>query len=189
MPSARGERDDAMDAPVAGSPAGKGGYPGPMHETLLHGLFPVVRAEVLRLLFTNPRQELEVRELTRLSFLSLRTGQDELCVARRRRSHRKPQQWISALLFREPKPPALCHIAKASGPRRSAPFNTSGQSPIRDSRIAPSTQSLLAVSRACFVTGLRWIRRSHRAPIKPVRRAMPIRDSRIAANRRSFRRS
>jgi len=40
-----------------------------MHETLLHGLFPVVRAEVLRLLFTNPRQELEVRELTRLSLL------------------------------------------------------------------------------------------------------------------------
>lgn len=49
-----------------------------MHETLLHGLFPVVRAEVLRLLFTNPRQELYVRELTRLSFLSLRTVQDEL---------------------------------------------------------------------------------------------------------------
>jgi len=44
----------------------------------LHGLFPVVRAEVLRLLFTNPRQELYERELTRLSFLSLRTVQNEL---------------------------------------------------------------------------------------------------------------
>ena len=49
-----------------------------MQETLLHGLFPVVRAEVLRLLFTNPRQELYVRELARLSFLSLQTVQDEL---------------------------------------------------------------------------------------------------------------
>ena len=49
-----------------------------MSETLLHALFPQVRAEVLRLLFTNPRQELYVRELTRLSFLSLQTVQDEL---------------------------------------------------------------------------------------------------------------
>ena len=53
-------------------------YPEPMRETLLHGLFPVVRAEVLRLLFTNPREEHYVRELARLSFLSLRTVQDEL---------------------------------------------------------------------------------------------------------------
>ncbi|MGH9428112.1 MAG: hypothetical protein ACRD2L_17655 [Terriglobia bacterium] len=49
-----------------------------MARTLLHALFPVVRAEVLRLLFTNPRQELYVRELARLSFLSLQTVQDEL---------------------------------------------------------------------------------------------------------------
>lgn len=49
-----------------------------MEKTLLHGLFPMVRAEVLRLLFTNPRQELYVRELARLSFLSLQTVQDEL---------------------------------------------------------------------------------------------------------------
>lgn len=49
-----------------------------MHRTLLHALFPVVRAEVLQLLFTNPRQELYVRELARLSFLSLQTVQDEL---------------------------------------------------------------------------------------------------------------
>ncbi len=49
-----------------------------MRKTLLHGLFPVVRAEVLGLLFTNPRQELYVRELARLSFLSLQTVQDEL---------------------------------------------------------------------------------------------------------------
>lgn len=46
--------------------------------TLLHQLFPIVRAEVLRLLFTNPRQELYVRELARLAFLSLQTVQDEL---------------------------------------------------------------------------------------------------------------
>ncbi len=49
-----------------------------MQKTLLHGLFPVVRAEVLRLLFTNPGQELYVRELARLSFLTLQTVQDEL---------------------------------------------------------------------------------------------------------------
>jgi DNA-binding transcriptional ArsR family regulator len=47
-------------------------------KTLLHGLFPAVRAEVLRLLFTNPGQELYTRELARLSFLALRTVQDEL---------------------------------------------------------------------------------------------------------------
>jgi DNA-binding transcriptional ArsR family regulator len=41
-------------------------------------LFPIVRAEVLRLLFTNPGQELYTRELTRLSFLALRTVQDEI---------------------------------------------------------------------------------------------------------------
>jgi uncharacterized membrane protein len=41
-------------------------------------LFPVVRAEVLRLLFTNPGQELYARELARLSFLALRTIQDEV---------------------------------------------------------------------------------------------------------------
>ena len=45
---------------------------------MLHGLFPVVRAEVLRLLFTNRGQELYTRELARLSFLALRTVQDEL---------------------------------------------------------------------------------------------------------------
>jgi DNA-binding transcriptional ArsR family regulator len=49
-----------------------------MKQTLLHGLFPVVRAEVLRLLFTNVRQELYTRQLARLSFLALRTVQNEL---------------------------------------------------------------------------------------------------------------
>ena len=38
----------------------------------------MVRAQVLRLLFTNPGQELYTRELARLSFLALRTVQDEL---------------------------------------------------------------------------------------------------------------
>jgi predicted transcriptional regulator len=49
-----------------------------MPKTLLHVLFPAVRAEVLQLLFTNPRQELYVRELARLSFLTVQTVQDEL---------------------------------------------------------------------------------------------------------------
>jgi predicted transcriptional regulator len=49
-----------------------------MKQTLLHGLFPAVRAEVLRLLFMNRQEELYTRELARLSFLALRTVQDEL---------------------------------------------------------------------------------------------------------------
>lgn len=49
-----------------------------MKETLLHGLFPLVRAEVLRLLFMNAGQELYTREVARLSYLALRTVQDEL---------------------------------------------------------------------------------------------------------------
>ncbi len=49
-----------------------------MPSTLLDGLFPTVRAEILRLLFTNPRQELYVRQLAALSFLSLHTVQREL---------------------------------------------------------------------------------------------------------------
>ena len=46
--------------------------------SLLHSLFPLVRAEVLRLLFMNPGQELYGRELARLSFLAAHTVQDEL---------------------------------------------------------------------------------------------------------------
>ena len=49
-----------------------------MPKTLWHGLFPLVRAGILRLLFTNPREELYVRQLTRLNRLSLQTMQDEL---------------------------------------------------------------------------------------------------------------
>ena len=42
----------------------------------------MVRAEILRLLFTNPGQELYVRELARLSYLALHTVQDELAKLR-----------------------------------------------------------------------------------------------------------
>lgn len=49
-----------------------------MRGTLLHALFPAVRAEILQLLFTNSGQQLHVRELARLSFLLLQTVQDEL---------------------------------------------------------------------------------------------------------------
>ena len=49
-----------------------------MRPTLLHALLPVARAEILRLLFTNPRQELYVRQLARLSFLTLHPVQKEL---------------------------------------------------------------------------------------------------------------
>jgi len=51
---------------------------GGVRSTLLDRLFPAVRARVLQLLFTNPGTELYVRELARLSFLSLQTVQDEL---------------------------------------------------------------------------------------------------------------
>jgi predicted transcriptional regulator len=49
-----------------------------MRPTLLHALFPAARGEILRLLFTKPRQELYVRELARLSTLSLHPVQKEL---------------------------------------------------------------------------------------------------------------
>ena len=49
-----------------------------MRQSLLHALFPLVRAEILRLLLTNRGQELYVRQLARLSYLSLHTVQDEL---------------------------------------------------------------------------------------------------------------
>ena len=49
-----------------------------MKPTLLHGLFPLVRAEILRLLFTNRGTELYTRELAGLSSLALRTVQDEV---------------------------------------------------------------------------------------------------------------
>src|SRR5450759_5711787 len=49
-----------------------------MRRSLLHALFPIVRAEILRLLLTNWGQEPYVRQLARLSFLSLHTVQEEL---------------------------------------------------------------------------------------------------------------
>ncbi len=49
-----------------------------MKQSLLHGLFPVVRAQVLRLLFASGNRELYTRELARHSFLALRTVQDEV---------------------------------------------------------------------------------------------------------------
>lgn len=47
-------------------------------KSMVHLLFPFVRAEVLRLLFTNRGQELYVRQIAQLSFLSLHTVQHEL---------------------------------------------------------------------------------------------------------------
>lgn len=45
---------------------------------LLNVLFPTVRAELLRILFSKPANARYVRELSRLSGLSLHTVQDEL---------------------------------------------------------------------------------------------------------------
>ena len=46
--------------------------------TILEVLFPKVRAEILRLLFSVPAKERYVRELMQLSDLTLHTVQDEL---------------------------------------------------------------------------------------------------------------
>jgi predicted transcriptional regulator len=46
--------------------------------TILNVLFPRVRAEILRLLFTTPTKQRYVRELTTMSGLALCTVQDEL---------------------------------------------------------------------------------------------------------------
>jgi predicted transcriptional regulator len=46
--------------------------------TILNVLFPRVRAEILRLLFTTPKKQRYVRELTTMSGLALCTVQDEL---------------------------------------------------------------------------------------------------------------
>ena len=45
---------------------------------ILHTLFPDVRAEVIRCLFGDPRREIHVRALARLTTLALRTVQKEL---------------------------------------------------------------------------------------------------------------
>ena len=45
---------------------------------ILRTLFPDVRAEVIRCLFDDPRREIHVRELARLTTLALRTVQREL---------------------------------------------------------------------------------------------------------------
>jgi predicted transcriptional regulator len=45
---------------------------------ILHVLFPSVRAELLRRLFSDPTRELYVRELARLTTLALGTVQQEL---------------------------------------------------------------------------------------------------------------
>jgi predicted transcriptional regulator len=46
--------------------------------TVLEVLFPQVRAEILRFLFTPPQKERYVRELARMSGLTLSTVQEEL---------------------------------------------------------------------------------------------------------------
>ncbi|PYJ69025.1 MAG: hypothetical protein DME75_11865 [Verrucomicrobia bacterium] len=46
---------------------------------ILNVLFPRVRAEMLRLFFSTPKEQRYVRELMRMSGLALCTVQDELC--------------------------------------------------------------------------------------------------------------
>ncbi len=106
-----------------------------MRQTLLHSLFPQVRAEILRLLFTNPRTELYVRDLARLSGLSLQTVQDELETGSGS-SHRQPEQWLSPLLSCRFQTPALRHSAKAGRPRFLA-----SEAPAKGERPAPTTSA------------------------------------------------
>lgn len=50
----------------------------PSKRTILHVLFPEVRAKVLQALFTSPRKPRYVRELSLMTRLALHTVQDEL---------------------------------------------------------------------------------------------------------------
>ena len=50
----------------------------PLSSDILHALFPSVRAELLRRLFSDPTREFYVRELARLTTLALGTVQQEL---------------------------------------------------------------------------------------------------------------
>ena len=52
----------------------------PIEPDLLHLLFPHVRAEVLRALFSDPRQETYGREAARTTTMALRTVQRELAM-------------------------------------------------------------------------------------------------------------
>ena|SRR5712691_737343 len=54
-----------------------------MKADVLDLLFPVVRAELLRALFFDPRREMYVREIARSSELALRTVQRELAILRK----------------------------------------------------------------------------------------------------------
>jgi predicted transcriptional regulator len=50
----------------------------PLSSDILHALFPSVRAELLRRLFSDPTREFYVRELARLTTFALGTVQQEL---------------------------------------------------------------------------------------------------------------
>jgi DNA-binding transcriptional MocR family regulator len=108
-----------------------------MRQTLLHGLFPKVRAEILRLLFTNPRTELYVRELARLSRLSLQTVQDELAKLEAARLIVSRSNGYHPLLSRRFPAPALRHAAKGRCPRFVAI-----EAPAEGERPTPSTSAL-----------------------------------------------
>ncbi|PYK99062.1 MAG: hypothetical protein DME32_13350 [Verrucomicrobia bacterium] len=61
-------------------------------------LFPRVRAEILRLLFSQTKIKRYVCELMRMSGLALRTMQEGACHAERDRLDHEPVQLISSLL-------------------------------------------------------------------------------------------
>ena len=61
-------------------------------------LFPKVRAEILRILFSEPKKQRYVRELMLMSGLALRTVQEELATLTVLGDGDKLVQWISSLL-------------------------------------------------------------------------------------------
>ena len=63
-------------------------------------LFPKVRAEILRILFSEPRKQRYVRELMVMSGLALRTVQEELATLTALGAGDELVQWISSLLSR-----------------------------------------------------------------------------------------
>lgn len=98
-----------------------------MGKTLLHGLFPLVPAEIMRPLFTNARAELYVRELARLSDLSLQTVQDELAKLGAARLITSRSNGYHRFYRADSKHPLLCDVAQTCRPRGN-PHETAAES-------------------------------------------------------------
>ena len=93
-------------------------YPPWHQEDVTAWIVPVVRAEVLRLLFTNRGEELYTRELARLSFLALRTVQDELAKLEAAKLIVSRSNGYQRFYRANPKSPAPCRAGRSCSQRR-----------------------------------------------------------------------